>query len=122
MTNAETEDLARIDDEACRKFIAGVELVGRRWSASILLAAARGAKRYSEYYRMIDGISQRLLAQRLKELTEYDLLRREVIPSTPVQVYYTLSDRGRDLLLSLVPLIRWGQRWDPDPGKAPTSR
>lgn len=103
-------------------FIAGIELVGRRWSASILLAAARGAKRYSEYYRMIDGISQRLLAQRLKELTEHDLLLREVIPSTPVQVYYTLSDRGRDLLLSLVPLIRWGQRWEPDPGKAPAAR
>lgn len=116
MTNkAETDELTQIDDEACRKFIAGVELAGKRWSAAILLAAARGAVRYSEYYRMIDGISERLLAQRLRELTEYELLRREVIPTTPVQVRYTLSDRGRELLGSLVPLIRWGQKWDPSP-------
>ena len=108
------EDLALIDDAACHKFIAGIELAGRRWSSSILLAAARGATRYSEYYRMIDGISQRLLAQRLKELTEQDLLVREVIPTTPVQVRYHLSDRGKELLASLAPLVRWGQKWDPD--------
>ncbi|MEU6577870.1 helix-turn-helix domain-containing protein [Streptomyces sp. NPDC046805] len=109
------EDFARIDDEACRKFIAGIELAGKRWSASILLAAARGAERYSEYHRMIEGISQRLLAQRLRELTEHELLQRDVIPTTPVQVRYTLSGRGRELLASLVPLIRWGQKWDPEP-------
>ena len=110
----EAEDLTLIDDAACRKFIAGIELAGRRWSASILLAAARGATRYSEYYRMIDGISERLLAQRLKELTEQDLLVREVIPTTPVQVRYRLSGRGKELLASLTPLVRWGQKWDPD--------
>jgi DNA-binding HxlR family transcriptional regulator len=110
----EPEDLTLIDDEACRKFVAGIELAGRRWSSSILLAAARGATRYSEYYRMIDGISQRLLAQRLKELTEQDLLVREVIPTTPVQVHYHLSSRGKELMDSLTPLVRWGQKWDPD--------
>jgi DNA-binding HxlR family transcriptional regulator len=112
---AEANDLAHIDDDACRKFVAGIELAGRKWSASILLAAARGAHRYSEFQRMIDGISQRLLAQRLKELTEQDLLAREVIPTTPVQVRYTLTDRGQELLASLFPLIRWGQKWDPEP-------
>jgi DNA-binding HxlR family transcriptional regulator len=92
----EPEDLTLIDDEACRKFVAGIELAGRRWSSSILLAAARGATRYSEYYRMIDGISQRL------------------IPTTPVQVHYHLSSRGKELMDSLTPLVRWGQKWDPD--------
>jgi DNA-binding HxlR family transcriptional regulator len=110
----EAEDLALIDDAACRKFVAGIEFVGRRWSSSVLLAAARGATRYSEYYRMIDGISQRLLAQRLKELTEQDLLVREVIPTTPVQVRYRLSDRGKELLDSVAQLVQWGQKWDPD--------
>jgi DNA-binding HxlR family transcriptional regulator len=71
-----------------------------------------GSKRYSDYYRMIEGISERLLAARLKELTNYDLLERAVTPTTPVQVTYTLSVRGRELLVSLAPLIKWGQKWD----------
>jgi DNA-binding HxlR family transcriptional regulator len=104
------EDIARIDDEDCRKFQAGIELAGKRWSASILLAAARGAVRYSDYLRMIEGISERLLALRLKELTQHELLERRIIPTTPVQVTYSLSPIGKELLVSLAPLIRWGQK------------
>jgi DNA-binding HxlR family transcriptional regulator len=105
--------IAEIDDDDCRKFLAGVELAGKRWSASILLAAARGAERFGEYYRMVDGISERVLAQRLRELTERDLLHRDVVPSTPVQIRYRLTERGQELLVSLAPLIRWGQKWGP---------
>jgi len=109
--SAKVAAVVEIDDEDCRKFFAGVELAGKRWSAAILLAAARGAQRYGEYHRMIDGISERMLAQRLREMTEHDLLRREVIPSTPVQIRYLLTERGHELLASLAPLIRWGHKW-----------
>jgi DNA-binding HxlR family transcriptional regulator len=36
-----------------------------------------------------------------------------VVPTTPVQVRYTLTERGRELLIGLMPLVRWGQKWDP---------
>ncbi|MFD0473289.1 winged helix-turn-helix transcriptional regulator [Nonomuraea thailandensis] len=44
------------------------ELVGRRWTSAILLAGQRGARRFSEYHLSVPGISDRLLAQRLKEV------------------------------------------------------
>jgi DNA-binding HxlR family transcriptional regulator len=52
-----------------------------------------------------------LLAQRLKELEASGLVQREVIASTPVQVRYSLTEAGSDLLDSLQPLAAWGQRW-----------
>jgi len=100
----------QIDDAACMKFEAAIHLVGKRWSTSILLAAARGARRYSEYLRSIDGISERLLAARLKELVAHGLLARNVVPTTPVSVTYELTEDGRELLVGLAPLIRWGQK------------
>jgi DNA-binding HxlR family transcriptional regulator len=105
-------DLRRINDETCRKFQSGIELVGKRWSASILLAAARGAERFTDYYDLVEGISDRLLAQRLRELEHHQLLKRTVLASTPVQIRYTLTERGRELLVGLTPLIRWGEKWD----------
>lgn len=101
----------RIDDEACRRFQGSVELVGRRWSSGILLALAQGATRFSEVLHRVDGLSDRLLAQRLKELETAGLVTREVIPTVPVQIRYTLSERGADLMRSLQPLAEWGQRW-----------
>ncbi|MFI5911739.1 winged helix-turn-helix transcriptional regulator [Dactylosporangium sp. NPDC051541] len=52
-------------------------------------------------------LSDRLLSQRLKELETFDLLRRDVIPSTPVQILYEPSTTGAELVNALRPLIAW---------------
>ncbi|MEV4348205.1 winged helix-turn-helix transcriptional regulator [Actinoplanes sp. NPDC049596] len=78
-----------------------------RWSASRLLAGAQGARRFTEYRALAPRISDRLLAQRLKELESCKLIRQEVIPSTPVQILYTPSPQGAELIRALQPLIAW---------------
>jgi len=114
-------DVGRIDDESCREFVDSVELVGKRWTAAIMLAAARGAQRFSELHHAVDGISARLLTVRLKELEDNELIERTVIPTTPVQVRYELTPRGKELLAGLMPLIRWHRRWATAGGKAEMS-
>jgi DNA-binding HxlR family transcriptional regulator len=100
-----------IDDDQCRLFQASVELIGRRWSSAILMAVARGARRFSEILASVPGLSDRMLAQRLKELGAAGILAREVVPTMPVQVIYELTPRGRELMASLQPLVQWGLRW-----------
>ena len=107
-----TDDLHHINDEECHRFQASVELIGKRWSSAILLAVGRGASRFSEIVASVPGLSDRLLSQRAKELEREGFLEREVIATTPVQVRYTLTPRGLDLIRSLQPLIDWGQRWN----------
>lgn len=99
-----------IDDAECRLFREAAELAGRKWTAAILLALARGAERFSELHASVDGISDRLLAARLRELETQGLLTRTVIPSTPVQIRYALTDSGAELIAILQPLVRWAKR------------
>ncbi|GAA1298753.1 HxlR family transcriptional regulator [Planotetraspora silvatica] len=95
----------------CPSFQAAIELVGRRWNGAILMAAQDGARRYSEYLAAVPGISDRVLAQRLRELDAAEVLVREVQPTTPVQITYSLTDRGKELALAVQPLVAWGERW-----------
>jgi DNA-binding HxlR family transcriptional regulator len=97
-----------IDAEACRAFQRTLECVGMRWSSAILLAGTRGARRFGEYRRMVPGISDRVLSQRLKELAGLGLIEREVVPTTPVQVLYRPTADGSDLMVALQPLVHWG--------------
>ncbi|MDG4796106.1 helix-turn-helix domain-containing protein [Micromonospora sp. WMMD1082] len=97
----------QIPEAACRGFQDALELVGRRWTGAILLAAVRGARRFGEYRLAVAGISDRLLAARLKELEADGLIARSVIPSTPVQIRYTPTEQGRQLMAALQPLIAW---------------
>ena len=100
-----------IDDEECRHFQSAVELIGRRWNSAILLALARGATRFGEVRAMVPGLSDRMLAERMRELQTAQLVDREVVPTTPVQIRYHLTERGADLIKALQPLVKWGHQW-----------
>ncbi|MCS5717139.1 helix-turn-helix transcriptional regulator [Herbiconiux sp. CPCC 205763] len=95
-------------EEECRGFQTAIELVGRRWTGAILLSITRGARRFGEIIRSVDGLSDRLLSQRLKELEAEGLVERTVVPTTPAHSRYTLSTRGFRLMEALQPLVEWG--------------
>jgi DNA-binding HxlR family transcriptional regulator len=113
-----TNRWSSIPEEQCRTFTGAVETVGRRWSGAILLAIARDAHRFSDIRASIPGLSDRMLAQRLRELEADELLTRSVIASTPVQVRYELTERGLALMRALQPLVAWAHEWDVEPAVA----
>jgi DNA-binding HxlR family transcriptional regulator len=100
-----------ITDADCATFQNAVELVGAKWNGAILLAIGRGATRFTEIRAQVDGISTRLLSARLRSLEGHRLVVREVIPSHPVQIKYTLSQSGSEVVRVLIPLAPWGSRW-----------
>ncbi|MEU9156996.1 helix-turn-helix domain-containing protein [Streptomyces sp. NPDC048417] len=87
-----------------------LELIGRRWTGSVLHAAGQSARRFGEYRAVIEGISDRLLSQRLKELEAAGLIERTVIPSTPMQIQYRLAPDGETLVAALIPLAHWSTK------------
>lgn len=101
-----------LDDLQCDHLNAALDFFGRRWNGGVLLALARGADRFSEVLRAVSGISDRMLAVRLKELEERGAVVRTVVPTTPVQIRYGLTDQGRALIEAFVPLVEVGRRID----------
>lgn len=99
--------LETIDDEKCRAMVTHLEFVGRRWVGAVLLAGIRGARRFSEYRALVEGISDRLLSLRLKELETEGFIERTVTPTTPVSISYAPTRRGRELIAAAQPLTAW---------------
>lgn len=60
--------------------------------------------RSSALQRVLPGISQKMLTQRLRELEADGLVNREVFPEVPPRVEYSLSERGKTLAPVLVAL------------------
>jgi DNA-binding HxlR family transcriptional regulator len=98
------------DERTCRAVQLAAEIVGQRWAASILAAGTRGARRFTEYRAMVNGISDKVLAQRLKDLEAQGLIERTVIPSTPVQILYSVTPDGHELISLLRPVVAWSRR------------
>jgi DNA-binding HxlR family transcriptional regulator len=73
------------------------DLLARRWLLPIIFAALSGAVRFNEFVLAIEGISPRMLTERLRDLEAAGLIERTVIPSSPPTVEYRLTARGRAL-------------------------
>lgn len=98
-------------DSFCPHFQKAIELVGRRWSGTILRALLGHPLRFSQIAAAIPEISDRALSLRLKELESEALLTRRVEPAQPVTVSYGLTDKGRDLEAAIAAVERWAHDW-----------
>jgi DNA-binding HxlR family transcriptional regulator len=106
------ESWDHVDEAECRHASEVLEVVGQRWSPSILLTLARGADRFSEIAALVPGLSARMLTVRLQQLQTADLVERTVTPTVPVSVRYRLTARGDDLITALRPIAGHIQRWN----------
>lgn len=95
----------------CPPFQKAIELVGKRWSGTILRVLMDGPSRFSEIAAHVTEVSDRSLSMRLKELETEGLVTRRVEPTTPVSVSYELTEKGRALERALAEVERWANDW-----------
>ncbi len=102
-------------ESICPRYHKAVELIGRRWSGAIISAMLAGSTRYHEIREAVPEISDRMLAERLRELESEGMLERQVFPTTPVRIEYELTAKGRALEAAIVAIGQWAKEWI-DPG------
>lgn len=96
----------------CPKYERAVELLGKRWTGLILRVLVNGPTSFSGISRSVTKLSDRVLSERLKELEQRGVVQRRVVPSTPVRVEYSLTEKGYDLQAVLDALQAWADRWE----------
>jgi len=83
--------------------------VSKKWAICIvsLLGVREEGYRFNELKRELEGISPKVLSERLKELQSEGLVNRVVKETSPPNVTYTLTEDGRELHTLLQPLVKW---------------
>ena len=74
------------------------DVLGCRWTISVLRAVGSGVNRPGALERHIDGISAKVLGDRLKKFSRAGIFERVVFPEIPPRVEYRLSDFGKKFL------------------------
>lgn len=96
--------------EYCPRYRHAVELIGRRWTGAILRVLIGGPRRFNEILSAVPGLSDRLLAARLRELDAELLVVREVRPGPPIAVEYRLTESGRDFESVIRAVDKWVEK------------
>lgn len=99
-------------EDLCPHYRQAMTLLGKRWTGLIVRVLSDRPSRFGEITASIDGLSDRMLSTRLRELERAGLVQRIVHDEVPVRVEYRLSAMGADLGPVLDALQQWAQRWE----------
>jgi DNA-binding HxlR family transcriptional regulator len=101
----------RYSDQICIRFQQAAEILGKRWTGLILKLLMERPLRFGELSEQLEVVSDRTLAERLRELEREGLVLRQVFAEVPVRVQYSLTEKGRALAPVIAAIEAWSARW-----------
>ncbi len=90
-----------------------MSVLGGRWKFIILYTIRKSPKRFGQINQFIPSISNKVLSEQLRELTEDGIVERKVLTDRiPVNVEYSLTERGKELVPLIALMEEWGERME----------
>lgn len=86
-----------------------IQGISGKWNTLLMSALAEKTYRFGELRRLVPDISQRMLTQTLHDLQRDGYVHREVFPTKPPSVEYSLTDLGRSMFGPLHQLLLWAE-------------
>lgn len=84
-----------------------LDMVGNKWTMLVTYRLGDTAMRFSDLKRCAAPISPKMLTQTLRELEQFGLVTRDVLPTTPPSVEYQLTELGRTFLGAVSTICGW---------------
>ncbi|MBJ2128457.1 helix-turn-helix transcriptional regulator [Alteromonas sp. IB21] len=113
--NAKSAKIGEKENDAAQ-YVCGVavslEIIGGKWKGVILWHLCHKTLRFSQLRRRLQGVTQKMLTQQLRELERDGLVNRKVYAEVPPRVEYSLTDLGRTLEPTLRQLCDWGRTYN----------
>lgn len=100
--------------EVCPYLEETFKIVGRSWNGLIINYLSRCSEQsahFSDMKRDLKTITPRALSIKLTDLSEWELVEKKVISTSPMNIIYELTDKGYALSQALVPMEKWAQEY-----------
>ena len=88
---------------------AALAAVGGKWKLIVVYWLAESPRHFAALRRLLPGVSQKVLAEQLRELSADGIVAREETGEPPSPVIYSLTGYGRSLQPLLAEVLRWGR-------------
>ncbi|TBL78629.1 winged helix-turn-helix transcriptional regulator [Paenibacillus thalictri] len=90
---------------------AAMDVIGGKWSYFVIVQLFQGPQRFNQLRRSLGEVSIKSLTDTLRHLEQNGIVHREVFPTVPVSVEYSLTESGWEYSGVLLRMREWGERW-----------
>jgi DNA-binding HxlR family transcriptional regulator len=88
-----------------------LDVLGGKWSFLVLAKIYLGPRRFNALRKALDPISTKSLTDTLRHLEQSQVIQRHAIPTVPVTVEYSLTEKGKEFQTVLEAMYVWAQKW-----------
>lgn len=88
-----------------------VQLIGNKWKLLIIRNLLVRPWRFNELHKNLEGISQKVLTDSLRQMEADGIITRTVYPEVPPRVEYALSPLGESMRPILDSMQAWGEAY-----------
>ncbi|MFD1957658.1 winged helix-turn-helix transcriptional regulator [Paenibacillus thailandensis] len=88
-----------------------LRILGAKWAFLIISALQEGPKRFNQLRRDVAVVKTQSLTDALRHLEQNGIVKRDVFPTVPVTVEYSLTEKGKDFRSSLAEMEKWAAKW-----------
>lgn len=86
-------------------------LIGDKWKVLIIRDLLTGTKRFGELKKSLNGITQKVLTNNLRQMEASGLVNRKVYAEVPPRVEYSLTETGWSLKPIFDSMVVWGNSY-----------
>jgi DNA-binding HxlR family transcriptional regulator len=72
------------------------KIIGKKWAVLIIREMFRGTTQFNRFLQNIEGITPKVLTERLRELEKFGIVRRRIVSEYPIRVEYEMTDLGKE--------------------------
>jgi DNA-binding HxlR family transcriptional regulator len=71
-------------------------IIGKKWTVLIIREMLRGTTQFNRFIENIEGITPKVLTERLREMQKLGIVRRRIVSEYPIRVEYQMTDLGKE--------------------------
>ena len=101
-----------IDERCLPPIREALSVLGGKCSFMVLTHLSISPQRFNQLRRNLDDISTKALTDTLRHLENNGVIHRQVFPTVPVTVEYSLTEKGKDFRTVLIAMYHWGKTWE----------
>lgn len=89
-----------------------LQFISGKWAFLVITELLKEPQRFNQLRRNLGNINTKGLTDTLRNLEEHELISRQVFPTVPVTVEYSITEKGQAFSEVFTEINRWKTEWD----------
>ena len=89
-----------------------LQFLSGKWTFLVLTELLKQPQRFNQLRRSLDNVNTKGLTDTLRNLEEQQMIQRQVFPTVPVTVEYSITEKGKSFSVVFEQINRWKREWD----------